>query len=145
MATLKLTQHITLDDELLVGSLSTPNSLTVSGTLFEGRADIAAAGFDTLWETGWGGITTGDVIIITTDNPIWVELRNDHTSAAEYALVEVTADNPLVLTSDNLGTSAATQADGVAFADNTEYAQIDQINVQNDGSSTARVRVLVID
>lgn len=113
--------------------------------LTEARADIAAAGFDTLWQTGWGGVTTADVIIVSTDNPVWVELRNDHSGGAEFALVEVTADNPFILTSDNLGTSAATQIDGAAFADNTEYGQIDQINVQNDSASTARVRVIVID
>ena len=145
MAVLKFTQHIELDGEDIVGSLSVPVLLTVAGALVEARADIAAAGFDTLWQTGWGGVTNADVIIISTDQTVWVELRNDHSGAAEFVLIEVTASNPLVITSDNLGSSAATQVDGVAFVDNVEYGQIDQINIQNDGSATARVRVIVID
>ena len=145
MATLKFTQHVELDGEDIVGSLSEPVSLTVSGTIVESRADIAAAGFDTLWQTGWGGITTGDVFIISTDANVWVELRNDHSGAAEFILLEATASNPLIITSDNIGSSAATQLDGTPFVVNTEFGNIDQINVQNDGASTARVRVVVID
>ena len=145
MATVKFTQHVSLDGEDLVGSLSVPVSLTVSGEVYETRADVAAAGTATLWTTTNGGFATADVIIITSDQNVWVEFRNDHTSAAEYVAFEVTASNPLILTSDSMGSSAASQVDGTAWVANTEFATIDQINVQNDSASTARVRLLMID
>jgi len=145
MAVVSFTTHVDLDGSLIAGDLNTPNTLTVTGDIHRAFKTLAAAGFDVIWNTGEGGLANFDVCIIEVTGNCWVEFRNDHTSAAEYAAVEVTADNPLILTSDNMGTSAATQIDGVAWADNTEYAQIDSIAVQNDGASSIQVKLTLID
>ena len=146
MATLTFTSSVDLDGkELLDDDASTSRTLTVTGDMHRAVKTLAAAGFDNIWTTGDGGLANFDVCIIEVSDACWVELRNDHSGGAEFALIEVTEDNPLILTSDSMGTSAATQVDGVAFAANTEYGLIDAINVQNDGASSITVKLTLVD
>lgn len=145
MATVKFLQHIDVDNKSIIGDLNVPISLTVTGERVTSIADIAAAGTATLWTTPSGGITVPDVIIVQTTANVWVELRNDHSGAAEFILFEVTASNPLVLTSPDIGFASSTQIDGTPFAANTEFGQVDSIAVQNDTAATARVTLILID
>lgn len=144
MSVLSFTTHVDLDGSTIAGDLNTPNTLGVTGDIHRAFKTLAAAGFDVIWNTGEGGLANFDVCIIEVTGTCWVEFRNDHTSAAEYAAVEVTADNPLILPSGSLGSSAATQIDGVAWAANTEFGLIDSIAVQNDTASAIQVKLTLV-
>ncbi len=85
----------------------------------------------TLWQTGQGNVTTFEFGLLISDVDLWVQLRNDDSGAAEYALIFVKANLPFYFGGKS-GAGTTDRLDGAVLVDNTDYADVDQIQVQRD-------------
>ena len=85
-----------------------------------------------LWQTGIGGLTTFEVGCILSTQDIFLQLRSDH-STPEYTLLKVPANVP-VFFGGQIGGSTTDRVDGAALVADTDYADVDDIQVQRDAA-----------
>jgi len=119
---------------LEIGSASPANTLTLTnGRKYEAIVQIADDyTADTIWETGDGGMATFEVLLLYSDNAIVLELRSD-VAGDEFVLLKLQGGVWHMLTTDDIGGyPTATRLDGAVLVEDTDFAQVDQINVQRD-------------
>lgn len=125
-----------------VGSLTVPTEITTDGECFDVTAQITNAADPNdfvrqlLWSAGDGGIDDFDVLVLSSDTDVLIELKN---TDATYTVHQIEANVPFVLASDDiLNTVTVDGTETTLFA-------IDQIAVQNnnDDTSTATVRLML--
>lgn len=153
MATLNLTQHfkITLADSsvLEIGSKTTAQTLTLTaGTAVE-IVDVIADNYgeDVLWTTGGGGLDTFEALLFYSDVDIYLEFRTDLGAGAQYILHKFQGGVWHLLTSDDIASAAASVLDGAVLVEDTDYAQIDQIEAHRDeadGQGDATVHLILL-
>jgi hypothetical protein len=143
---------ISLGGELVeIGSRIAAQTVTVTGEKFEivtqitnTDDDSGAGGTDfqrqVIWQDGDGGLDDFDVLVMTSDADVLLELTIDRAGTPVYAVLGILADVPFYLTTDDF--ISAITVDGTE----TTVDQIDQIAVQNNSATanTATVRVLLI-
>lgn len=133
-ATLKVRQALKVNDNIVLGSATADQSLALATGKAACVADVVIAdafGEDVLWTTGGGGIDTYKYGYIYSDVDIWVQLRNDDTGAAEYVRLFVPATTLAFLPGRCAG-NTTDAFDGAVMVDNTDYADVDQIEVARD-------------
>lgn len=142
MAVIKTAFEVTVDGVSLTGSsrldLVTLSDITKVAYCVQ---NITLAGSSTaqlLWTTGNGGITTFTRGLLITDQDIYVELRNDDTGTVEFGLIIVEANTPFWFGAKG-GFNTTESLDGLTLVDNTDFSDIDRIEVQNEGSNTATI------
>lgn len=149
--TLSITQKITatLADgtDLDLGSLTTPETLTLTnGTIFR-TTDVVpdAFGEDVIWTAGEGGMDKFEVLLFKTDVDVWLEFRNE--GLVDYIPTKFAAGPWHILTSDDIAGAATSAFDGAVLVDGTDYDQIDRIEAHRDevdGQGDATVTLILL-
>lgn len=137
--TLKLRQAINVDGNVVEGNALVDQAITLTtGQQYavEGKTIADNYGEDVLWATGDGGLDTFTHGFIKSDNPIWVQLRNDDTGAVEYVRMFIPA-NVLAFLPGKVAGNTTDAFDGAVLVDNTDYADVDQIQVMRDAAEAA--------
>ena len=136
---------VSIGGELVeIGSRETAQSVTVDGTKFEAVCVVADNYTrEVIWEAGDAGIDDFDLVVITSDADVLLELTMDKDGSGTgpaIATLGLLADVPFILTSDDMLNA---EASGTPTA--TEL--IDRIAIQNNvinAAGDAVVRVLIV-
>ena len=131
---LKLRQALVIDDDEVAGDRLLDQSITLgTGQAFTVRARIIADNYgeDVLWTTGEGGLDTFTHGFIISDQDLWVQLRNDDTGVVEYVRMFVPA-NVMTFIPAKVAGGTTDAFDGSVLVDNTDYADVDRIEVMRD-------------
>lgn len=134
MASFSLTHQIVgTTPPIAVGNI-TPTTISFSvGAAYAIENMVIADNYSqaTLWQTGQGNVSTFEFGLLLSDVDLWIQLRNDDSGAAEYSLIFVKANLPFYFGAKS-GAGTTDRLDGLVLVDNTDYADVDQIQVQRD-------------
>lgn len=134
--TLALRQALIANGLTFEGSTTTDQTVTLAAGKAAFSNSIVIAddfGEDVLWQTGDGGLDTFTHGFIISDQDVWVQLRNDDTGAVEYVRLFIPA-NVLAFIPAKVAGNTTDAFDGSALVDNTDYADVDQIEVYRDAA-----------
>lgn len=142
MAVIKVYHEVTIDDKRLTATRRvTPVTLSDITQLRYCVENVSVASGNTsqvLWTSGNGGVTTFTRGLLITDQDLYIERRNDDSGTPEYVLELIEANTPYWFGAQT-GGGTSERLDGAALVDNTDYADVDRIEVQNPGSTAATV------
>ena len=141
MATIKVYHEVTVDGVTLTGdrlSGITLSDVTKVAYCVQKVSVAASSTAQLLWTTANGGIVTFTRGLIITDQDLFAELRNDDTGTVEFGLMLIEANQPQWFGAKG-GFNTTESLDGAALVDNTDFADIDRIEVQNEGATAAVV------
>lgn len=132
---LKLTFQADVDSKLLHGDKFTPIEISLSNPVYRVEQTTVADnyGTKTLWTTGDGGITTFSFGLIISTQDLWVAFRNDDSGTPEYVKIFIKANVPTFIPA-KAGGNTTESLDGAVLVDNTDYADVDRIEVQRDAA-----------
>lgn len=153
MATLSAIQHFTMTladgSTFEVGSKTTPQTVTLTnGTVVE-IVDVIADNYgeDVLWTAGGGGLDSFEALMFYADEDVWLEFRTDLGAGAQYIVRKFSGGVWHLWTADDIASAAASVLDGAVLVDDTDYAQIDQIECHRDeadGQGDATVHLVLL-
>lgn len=143
MAVIKVSdQEVTVDGVSLTGAsrlnLTAIPDVTKVAYCVREISLAASSGGQSMWTTGNGGITTFTRGLIISDQDIFVERRNDDSGAAEFSLELIEANVPFWFGAKT-GAGTTERLDGATLVDNTDFADVDRIECQNEGTTAAIV------
>jgi len=141
MAEIKVYHEVTVGGKTLVGDRLVGVTLSDITKVAYCVQEVSIAISNTsqlMWSSGNGGITTFTRGLIISDQDIYVEFRNDDTGTVEFGLFLMEANQPYWFGAKG-GFNTTESLDGAALVDNTDFADIDRIEVQNEGSTAAVV------
>ena len=136
---LKLRQALNVNENIILGAELTDQTVSLTSGKSAIVQDVTIAdnyGTAILWTTGDNGFTTFTHGFILSDQDVWVELRNDDSGTPEFIVFEVKA-NILTAIPAKSGGGTSERLDGAALVDNTDYADVDRIEVQRDAAEAA--------
>lgn len=131
---LKLTFQADVNS-LKIGDKNVPIEITLANPVFSVENLTVADNFGTAtpWTTGDGGLTTFSFGLILSNQDVWVELRNDDSGVPEFVQLFVKANVPTFLPA-KVGGGTTERLDGAVLVDNTDYADVNRIEVQRDAA-----------
>lgn len=142
MAEIKVYHEVTVDNVTLPGSGTRGTPVILSDitkvVAYNLVSIVASSGVQILWATTNAGLVTYTRGLIITDQDIYVEFRNDDTGTVEFGLILVEANAPFWFGAKG-GFNTTESLDGATLVDNTDFADIDRIEAQNEGTTAANV------
>lgn len=130
---LKFVQALYVGDDLLIGSDTSKQSITLSSGqsyVIQDKTIADNYGEDILWASGDGGLDNYTHGFIYSDQDLIVELKTDN-GTPEYVLLEVKA-NVIASLPAIAGGNTTESIDGAVLVDGTDYDDVVQIRIQRD-------------
>lgn len=130
---LKFVQALYVGDDLLIGSATSKQSITLSSGqsyVIQDKTIADNYGEDILWASGDGGLDNYTHGFIYSDQDLIVELKTDN-GTPEYVLLEVKA-NVIASLPAIAGGNTTESIDGAVLVDGTDYDDVVQISIQRD-------------
>lgn len=130
---LKFVQALYVGDDLLIGSATSKQSITLSSGqsyVIQDKTIADNYGEDILWASGDGGLDNYTHGFIYSDQDLIVELKTDN-GTPEYVLLEVKA-NVIASLPAIAGGNTTESIDGAVLVDGTDYDDVVQIRIQRD-------------
>lgn len=138
MTTLAIRQALIVDGNIEQGDVhaSTTISLT-AGQSYVVEDLVVEDGFGEtkIWETGEGGMTLFEKGYILSDIDCWVQLENDDTGSNTEKIRFQLFAGIITPLPPKFGGNTVDETDGVAWSDNTEFADCKEIWVHNDNAA----------
>lgn len=132
--TLALRQALIVNQRTVEGSRDANTDISLaSGTGYTTQSVLIPDQFGEaiLWDSGCGGLTTFTHGFVKSDQDVWIQLRNDLTAGAQYVRLFVPANVVFGIAGKTAG-DTTDAFDGSALVDNTDYADVDRIEVLRD-------------
>jgi len=134
---------------LVVGAVDNRKTLTLTNGLAYQTHDTIADNYgkDVLWATGQGGLDSFELMLFYSDADVWVEFNDDSGDAADFAVRLCKAGVWYVFPSYRLGINDDTVFDGAVLVEDTDYDDIQQIEVCRsvaEGEGDANVRLILL-